>query len=78
MRSSVVATAHRAQSRRKRERVIKSVAAPLPSRGATNLDLKKRADMDREEREDKTTYRVFVNDEGRYSIWPADRENLVG
>ena len=31
-----------------------------------------------EEREDKTTYKVVVNAEGQYSIWPADRENAIG
>lgn len=27
-----------------------------------------------EERDDETTYRVVVNGEEQYSIWPADRE----
>ncbi len=31
-----------------------------------------------EEREDKTIYKVVVNDEEQYSIWPADRENAPG
>ncbi|HHM01683.1 MAG TPA: MbtH family NRPS accessory protein [Caldithrix abyssi] len=31
-----------------------------------------------EEREDKTVYKVVVNDEEQYSIWPADRENAPG
>jgi MbtH protein len=31
-----------------------------------------------EEREDKTIYKVVVNHEGQYSIWPADRENALG
>jgi MbtH protein len=30
------------------------------------------------EREDDTIYKVVVNDEGQYSIWPADRENARG
>ncbi len=30
------------------------------------------------EREDKTIYKVVENDEGQYSIWPADRENALG
>ena len=34
--------------------------------------------MDREEREDKTIYKVVVNHEDQYSIWPADRENPLG
>jgi uncharacterized protein YbdZ (MbtH family) len=28
--------------------------------------------------DDKTIYNVVVNDEGQYSIWPADRENAAG
>lgn len=28
--------------------------------------------------EDKTTYKVVVNHEEQYSIWPADRENPPG
>ena len=31
-----------------------------------------------EEREDKTIYKVVVNHEEQYSIWPADRENALG
>ena len=31
-----------------------------------------------EEREDTTIYKVVVNDEEQYSIWPADRENALG
>jgi MbtH protein len=31
-----------------------------------------------EEREDNTTYKVVVNHEVQYSIWPADRENPLG
>ncbi|HEX8491408.1 MAG TPA: MbtH family protein [Pyrinomonadaceae bacterium] len=34
--------------------------------------------MSLDEREDKTIYRVVVNHEGQYSIWPADRENALG
>ncbi|HEX8686364.1 MAG TPA: MbtH family protein, partial [Pyrinomonadaceae bacterium] len=30
------------------------------------------------EREDKTIYKVVVNHEEQYSIWPADRENALG
>lgn len=30
--------------------------------------------VDPEEREDAVTYRVVVNDEEQYSIWPADRD----
>ena len=31
-----------------------------------------------DEREDTTIYRVVMNDEEQYSIWPADRENPLG
>jgi len=31
-----------------------------------------------EEREDNTIYKVVVNSEEQYSIWPADRENPLG
>ena len=34
--------------------------------------------MSREEGEDKTTYKVIVDHEGQYSIWPADRETALG
>ncbi len=34
--------------------------------------------MDRDEAEDKTIYKVVVNHEEQYSIWPADRENALG
>jgi MbtH protein len=28
--------------------------------------------------EDNTTYKVIINDEEQYSIWPADREDPLG
>ena len=31
-----------------------------------------------EQEEDRTIYKVVVNHEGQYSIWPADRENPMG
>jgi MbtH protein len=34
--------------------------------------------MSRDEHEDNTTYKVVVNHEEQYSIWPADRENAIG
>lgn len=34
--------------------------------------------MDRDDQEDDTIYRVVVNHEEQYSIWPADRENALG
>ncbi|MBI1764211.1 MAG: MbtH family protein [Acidobacteria bacterium] len=34
--------------------------------------------MSREEMEDTTLYKVVVNHEEQYSIWPADRPNAPG
>jgi MbtH protein len=34
--------------------------------------------MNRDEREDTTTYKVVVNHEEQYSIWPADRPSPLG
>lgn len=34
--------------------------------------------MQHDEQEDKTLYKVVVNHEEQYSIWPADRENPLG
>ena len=34
--------------------------------------------MPRDEQEDQTIYKVVVNHEEQYSIWPADRENALG
>jgi MbtH protein len=34
--------------------------------------------MNRDDHEDNTEYKVVVNHEEQYSIWPADRENPVG
>ena len=34
--------------------------------------------MNRDEQEDTTIYKVVVNHEEQYSIWPADRENALG
>jgi MbtH protein len=36
------------------------------------------AQMKRDETEDNTIYKVVVNHEEQYSIWPADRENPLG
>jgi MbtH protein len=36
------------------------------------------AKMSWEDREDTTIYKVVVNHEEQYSIWPADRENALG
>ena len=34
--------------------------------------------MARDEQEDDRIYKVVVNHEDQYSIWPADRENALG
>ena len=34
--------------------------------------------MSADEREDTTIYKVVINHEEQYSIWPADRENPLG
>ena len=34
--------------------------------------------MSSRDREDTTIYKVVVNSENQYSIWPADRENALG
>jgi MbtH protein len=34
--------------------------------------------MSESEREDSTIYKVVVNHEEQYSIWPAHRENALG
>lgn len=34
--------------------------------------------MPQDEQEDPTIYKVVVNHEEQYSIWPADRENALG
>lgn len=32
----------------------------------------------KDDAEDTTVYKVVINDEEQYSIWPADRENALG
>jgi MbtH protein len=39
---------------------------------------RRRRDVTQDEREDTTVYKVVVNHEEQYSIWPADRENALG
>jgi MbtH protein len=34
--------------------------------------------MNQDEQEDTTIYKVVVNHEEQYSIWPVDRENPLG
>ena len=34
--------------------------------------------MNKDDKEDNTIYKVVVNHEEQYSIWPADRENPLG
>jgi len=40
--------------------------------------VKKEDIMQQDEQEDKTIYKVVVNHEEQYSIWPVDRENALG
>jgi MbtH protein len=40
--------------------------------------LEKEKSMSRDETEDTTIYKVVLNHEEQYSIWPADRENPLG
>jgi MbtH protein len=50
----------------------------LASHHNTNQTSKEIKKMSRDEREDTTIYKVVVNHEEQYSIWPADRENALG
>ena len=34
--------------------------------------------MQQDEQEDKSIYKVVVNHEEQYSIWPVDKENALG
>lgn len=34
--------------------------------------------MNRDDKEDMTIYKVVVNHEEQYSIWPSDRSNSLG
>lgn len=34
--------------------------------------------MQRDEQDDTAIYKVVVNDEEQYSLWPADRDNPLG
>jgi len=34
--------------------------------------------MNRDDKEDTTAYKVVVNHEEQYSIWPAEKENPLG
>src|SRR5919112_1031654 len=47
-----------------------------PSSSAINFT--KGAQSMSDDREDTTIYKVVVNHEEQYSIWPADRENALG
>jgi len=40
--------------------------------------LKRTDEMNSDERHDKTVYKVVVNHEEQYSIWPADRDIPLG
>jgi MbtH protein len=34
--------------------------------------------MNSADKEDTTTYKVVINHEGQYSIWPAEKKNPLG
>ncbi len=42
------------------------------------MDQLKEAFMQRDEKEDNAMYKVVMNHEDQYSIWPAERENPHG
>ena len=50
----------------------------LPGCGATPTHTHRETVMDRDREEDERIYKVVVNGEDQYSIWPADRENPLG
>ena len=43
-----------------------------------DLKHEKEKPMNRDENEDTTIYKVVMNHEEQYSIWPADRANALG
>src|SRR5205085_6610912 len=54
-------------------------AARFPHGQNNNTQARRRRNvMSTDEREDNTIYKVVVNHEEQYSIWPADRENALG
>jgi MbtH protein len=55
-----------------------STAIHVVARPAPGDKFREEAMMSREENEDNTIYKVVVNHEEQYSIWPADRENPLG
>lgn len=46
--------------------------------GEVGNQSREEAEMSRDETEDTTIYKVVMNHEEQYSIWPADRENALG
>jgi len=46
--------------------------------GLNQTTKKEKKDMSLDETEDTTMYKVVLNHEEQYSIWPADRENALG
>jgi MbtH protein len=51
---------------------------PLAANEIERRDVMNERITSMEEQEDKTIYKVVVNHEEQYSIWPADRENALG
>jgi MbtH protein len=59
---------------KKEERFVRSAVAMPCRKSSQEGD----ASMSWEEKEDTTIYKVVVNHEEQYSIWPAHRENPLG
>jgi MbtH protein len=55
-----------------------SPSFPSKPNNKQTLRKEKRTAMTRDENEDTTIYKVVLNHEEQYSIWPADRENALG
>src|ERR1700694_1427812 len=68
----------RKRSRRHLPRVIGDIFSPHGSLCSPAGRPSKEMPMSWEEREDTTIYKVVVNHEEQYSIWPAHRENPLG
>src|SRR5687767_9345973 len=71
-----VASARR--SRRVSSRRWRAWRAPATCRACLRSSYMRSDDMSREDREDTTIYKVVLNHEQQYSIWPAHRENALG
>jgi MbtH protein len=57
---------------------IPDVARTAWSAETADIKSTRRGDVNRDDREDTTIYRVVINDEEQYSIWPTGRSNPLG